>query len=452
MPDRGSMGLFGMLPEEEILARLTERFGPMTQTTRAGRMNPELRAAQPTMLERIGRGVLDYGPIPAQIATEIAKQPVRAGEAVGEALHDPTLANVTNAGFQTAATVGRPLAALGALGLGYGEAARRDLGLFSTPEAAAEEQPPGIFGEQPAAPAQADPLANLYAQRASLDQQRAAARAEAEAQSRTGRGPRWQAAMEDVRRIEAEIAGLDRLISDEQKRNSPEFQLEMERKAKEQEEYDRAVQRAEAAREAEMSRDRRFSDTEFGKVYNETGGAGAPLAALGVGAMHGIARGGRGLWHGYAEPAAGGTVAALTANTMPLAFNAFATEPDNPERRALMAYARELPQGHPRKEEFMQYAEGLPEANPVREQAWGELRDDFWPRMGISALEGVTMGPLGAHLAGGARSGMGALFSSRGGAPTPPPATPQRQVVIEKKDKLGRTYRYEKGTGRRLPK
>ena len=46
----------------------------------------------------------------------ILQSPVRAGEALGEALHDPTLSNVTNAGVQTAIALGRPAAALAALG------------------------------------------------------------------------------------------------------------------------------------------------------------------------------------------------------------------------------------------------------------------------------------------------------------------------------------------------
>lgn len=52
--------------------------------------------------------------------------------AMYDAYQDPSLANITRAGVQTAATVGKPLAALGALAGGYGVAAAEDAGLFET--------------------------------------------------------------------------------------------------------------------------------------------------------------------------------------------------------------------------------------------------------------------------------------------------------------------------------
>lgn len=55
--------------------------------------------------ERIGGAVnklMAFGPIPAQVATDVAMQPVRAGEAVGEALHDPSAGTVGNALLQAA--------------------------------------------------------------------------------------------------------------------------------------------------------------------------------------------------------------------------------------------------------------------------------------------------------------------------------------------------------------
>jgi hypothetical protein len=75
-------------------------------------------------------------------------------------------------------------------------------------------------------------LRQLYSQQADLNRRRSEAEAEANAEARTGKGPNWQRAAAQVQAIDTEMAGLNRLIAEEQKRNSPEFQLEMEQKRK----------------------------------------------------------------------------------------------------------------------------------------------------------------------------------------------------------------------------
>lgn len=74
-------------------------------------------------------------------------------------------------------------------------------------------------------------LQQLYSQRAALAERRDAAIAKRDAEGRTGKGPNWKAADEEAGRLSNELAGLDALIGDEQKRNSPEHRLEMEKKA-----------------------------------------------------------------------------------------------------------------------------------------------------------------------------------------------------------------------------
>lgn len=370
--------------------------------------------------ERVGGAVnrmIEYGPVPAQVATDVAMQPVRAGEALGEALHDPTLANVTNAGVQTGMAVMRPMAALGALGAGYGEALRRDLGIGIGGAAAEEGQP------------QTNPLQALFTQMAGLEQRRADAEARVKAESRTGQGPRWQAAMSELQQIEGQIQGLQRLIEEEQKRSSPE-----------QAEYNRAVERAEAARDAERARATRFQDTEVGQVFQQTGGLMAPAAAVGAGAIARAAHGGRGAMGNYVAPYLEGTFAAGAANNAPLIYDAFLTPTANPERLAQEAYARELPPGHPRREEARALAQSLPEANPVREQAQREFIEGFFPRLGASAVEGIG-GLLGANMVSAAGRPVNAMLGAVRGRGAPPQRA--ERIIERRVDKAGRTYYYD---------
>ena len=86
-------------------------------------------------------------------------QAMRAGSAIGEAYQDPSLANVTNAGMQTAFTALRPQAAAVIGGAGYAGALAKDLGFFSgsPAEAQAKKQQtpkqllPGLDAAQQAA-------------------------------------------------------------------------------------------------------------------------------------------------------------------------------------------------------------------------------------------------------------------------------------------------------------
>lgn len=185
--------------------------------------------------ERVGsvvENVLDFGPVPAKMATELVQQPVRAGEAVGEALADPSLPNVANAGLQTALTFG-PSATLGAAGRALGaipKSVTMSGALLGLPFATASEAGEGSE----------NPLYGLLTDRASKVRQRDEALAEAKRQERTGRGPRWEAAMSEVNKLENELAALDSMIADMQRRNSPEYQMELEQKRKEMEETEQA--------------------------------------------------------------------------------------------------------------------------------------------------------------------------------------------------------------------
>lgn len=167
----------------------------------------------------------------------------------------------------------------------------------------------------------------------------------------------------------------------------------------EAEEYSRSVKRAESARDFELSRARRFSDTNIGKVWDMTGGAAPLVGGAVAGALGRAATGGGSALKNYLMPAGEGAVAGITAANIPLGYNAFFTEPDNPERRAYEAYSRELPAGHPRKQESADYAAGLPSRNPVRDEANKEFFDPSQAakRVIFGAIEGAGGGVMGAN-------------------------------------------------------
>lgn len=299
------------------------------------------------------RAIGDAAAMPIRAVHSYASDPEKSlspGPAIREAIRDPSIATVTNAGLQTAVGAGAPKVAIGLLAGGYGAAAAKDAGMF-------------------------DSSANAQTVR----QSNAAANAEVKKLQAQTEATRQAAAIEAQRRASG-------LAADKQER--------------EQEEYNRAVGKAETLRNDELARDRRFSETAVGKVYDKTGGAAAFMAPFAVGVAQRAAQGpGGGLLSKYAAPFVEGAAAAYGVNSLPLYYDAYATEASNPTKQAYGVYGRELPAGHPRKEEALRYAGpedkgGLPDANPVRTVAQRELNDGLWKRLGMSAIEG-TMAPLG---------------------------------------------------------
>ena len=352
--------------DPKTLAELGIRgFGPVTQASRAGRMaqpQGEMRAAP----------MEAFWPAPAQIAAEVAKAPYYAGEAIGEAALDPTLANVTDAGARTAMlvpTLRGARAAAGVLAGGYGVAAARDIGIDPIGGAEANEPDPLDPGQR----------ARLNALQAKQAKGRSLSKAE---------------------RLEQEsYNGVLAAAS------SRAAELRAEAKAAEdasaQAEYDRSVGNAELARDKELADNQRFSDSEVGKVYAKTGIITPFLAAAGVGAVSRLSSGGGNAIKNYAVPAAEGGAAGIVTANYPLMHDSYFTRPDNPERRAYEAYARELPPGHPRKQEWQDYARELPQENPVRAVASAELYDPvkLAERSGLGVVEGVLGGVTGSQLA-----------------------------------------------------
>lgn len=292
---------------------------------------------------------------------DMAMQPVRAGESLGEALYDPSLANVTDAGVQTALTFGKPYAAAGAAGLGAIEALRRDLGASPVTTADAVEL--------------------TRKQKRAMEMKRLEEAAKAEA---------------DARRIAAEGEAAAKLKADEAR-----IAEEAAAQAGKREEYDRAVSKAESARDKELSRIRRFSDSEAGKVYDKLGGFAPVLTAMGFGGLHRFATGGGGgLLNKYVMPALEGTGGAFLAMNAPMLYEGYGgVDSDNPEKAAFSAYSRELPPGHPRKEEYKALADELPAINPIQKNAQDNFINGLPGRLVSSAIEGGLSGITGANAA-----------------------------------------------------
>jgi hypothetical protein len=202
--------------------------------------------------------------------------------------------------------------------------------------------------------------------------------------------------------------------------NEAEQKSLADKQAAELAEYNSQVRRAEEARDQELGRERRFSDTLVGKGMDAMGGL-APAAAGLIGG--GLSRLGTGpgvtalgkVGKGYALPILGGAALGATAANAPVAYDAFYTDTDNPNKAGYGAYARELPQSHPRKKEFGAYAAGLPDKNPVREQAGKEFYEGLAKRSGAGAIEGAGGGWLGADGVGAASRVGRALMGWMGG-------------------------------------
>jgi hypothetical protein len=370
-------GLFGYGEDEQMdgLWALLQRqydLGPMTQDTRYGRPNPELWQGPPTTGEALGKMLMDYGPMPAKMAVEMAKQPWRAADAIYETVGDPTLENVTNASLQTALNVPTAKgikAAMTALGLGYGVAAAKDSSLFDIGSDAAEP------ASDPLDPASRNRLIAL--------------------QKKMSRGDGLSRAEREEQNSYLSILAAASTTSAAARAEAASRTSMAERG-----EYDRSVMRAETARDDELKRVRRFSDTEVGKVWDKTGGWGPALVGAGLGGLSRAATGGGSALKNYGLPVTAGGIGGALSSNIPLAYNAFATEPDNPEKRAYTAYARELPQSHPRKREWTDYADKMADANPVRTMAAAELYDPVKAaeRMAFGAVEGIGGGFAGSDL------------------------------------------------------
>ncbi len=387
---------------------------PLPRNALAG---PELRSTNTPMGDVIGAYDTGLGALASKAergsgmllrgASELTGVPqaIRAGEAVGEAALDPSLANVTNAGANTAIAVGRPITAGAAMLGGLGVGLAKDSGAF---DMGAQAQSNAFPNLPPEINAEYGKLKDLVG--------RGRYRTYDERDNMLRRMKQIEDLSNTMILNQANTAnqGQQTKLAEEEKRKSDDARVKRE-------EYDRAVKTAEVSRDTALARDRRFSETDFGKVWDKTAGTMPGLIAAPMGAVTRLATGGKTFAHKWGIPIGMGAAEGAVASNIPIGFNALATEPDNPEKRAFQAYARDLPPDHPRKAEFAEYAKTLPDENPVRAVAMRDAVDpwNMVKRGFLGALEG-SVGALAGNKVVGAteRIGGGAVRSLASALPS----------------------------------
>lgn len=391
MPDDRMVTTTPMSPEHERATRKGLR-KEVQRRAMAGR-DPALTAEDRAVAESRAPGRVAADRDLEEMLGAAFGQPIVAADAIGSAMGDPSLANVTNAAVQTGLATYRPAGAMasGVAGLlGLAEAARRDYG-------------PDVFG---AANAQVAADALTPDQRRRLQQL-----------SRMRNPTAGQ--VEEMRALNAIVtsAGTARATAAtkaEDERRAFETRTEEERLASERRtaeqkeastlaERNRSVLAAEDERKRILARDRRFSDTEIGKIYDKVGPAVvAGLAGGLAGGVSKLATPRGSVIYDYVLPGALGSWAGAKAFNAPLEFNAFSTEPDNQTRLAWQTYAQMLPAGHPEKQRIfdaVQRGDFGPPENTLQQTALKEYKENLMPRSLFGAASGVTGGILGSEMA-----------------------------------------------------
>jgi len=357
----------------QAIAQINALIDEMNRQRVTGQAMPDPRLSFAGPAPSTAQNLMDAMAMPAQMATGVAMQPVRAGEAIGTAAANPTIPNLTSAGIETGLTFLRPGMVLKSAGAGYGAAAAKDTGLFDAfagPANAAK-------GDKDAARA-----ANAKAAASKAEGQAAVEKAKAEAAILKAK-------------TEAERLAAETRLKEE------EAKARLAREAADKAEYDRAVKTAETRRDEIRATDKSFKDSTVGQIYEKTGGF-APMLAGTVGGMaHRMASGvPKGPIDKFLMPAIEGSALTFAGLNGPLIYDAFSTPVKNPQREALEVYSLELPQGHPNAAKAAADAQGMSEINPVSNRAWSELTDPMGQvrRAGTAIAEGAPAGLFGRNM------------------------------------------------------
>ena len=359
-----------LAPEPSVISAPLEYF--RARGERMAGMTPE------DQLNELGKG--------AALASELTLVPgvVRAGDAVGDALIDPSISSVSKAGAATGAALMRPAAVLGSLGVGYTGALAKDLGLLEPSQAQAGTR---LKPSQERA---------MEMERQRKEQDSAIKTREADAEA--------------ARNLKTEAARQDRKI------------------------YDDQVAAAESRLKAALDNAKRgrFEDTETKKFYDATAGYTPAILPAVTGAMSRLV-GGSGPVAKYVLPVGVGIPEGVIGANAPLAWDAYIGPPaSNPVKEAYEEYARDLPPTDPtgtptRRAEWQAYADRLPKGNPIREAASDEFYDPkkLAERSAVGATEGGVGGYLGSTAASLLAKGVNALAGLRGaGRQGPLPGIP----------------------------
>lgn len=340
-----------------------------TADARAGRLPSELRSYKPTWS--------DYGRQAANFARGLV---TAAPEAIVDAAEDPTSSKITRAGAQTALAFGKPLHALGLGGIGLLDALRKDTGaLDMTAQAAPLEAADVLAGDD----------LNDYNRLKKLPKPNAASKARLK-----GYNERILEAARIRAEKEAEAATAGQ-------------RLEAEGKAKEEamkrEEFERKVMRAERIRDQELARQDRFADTNAGEWYRENAGWLPFAAAFGGGALSRLATGpGKDVagkaFYDWILPTVAGSTFSYGAQNAPEIYDFSVPPALNPEREAYIKAAFALPDDHPDKKAWDEYGRAQPMINPVKTAAVQSFKENAPARMTAAALEGFSLGKIGAGM------------------------------------------------------
>ena len=363
---------------------------PGGQTIATSQLSPQVGA-----LMHAGGVDPRYGPgldLAYQVGEAGPRQMQRAEGAINRAEHDPSVANLAGAVAHTGAAALRPGIAGAGLGLGFGQALGQDLGLFDS------------------GTAEAQTLTDRQRQRLEIERQRREGTAKTDAERREQEST--------IRARDAEAAAR--------------LELDKAAKAKNRQEYDRAIARAEDIMAVERGRQKTFKDTAVGGFWDEYGSV-MPAAIGGAAGFANRALHPTAPW--WAPIASGAGAGALSTN-LPLGADAYITPPAlNPDRRAYERGAEELmlvPGAEERRQAYTDYAQTLPEANPQRTEAQKHLFDpgEAAKRLAFGAGEGAFGGEIGSAL-WGVPARLRGLFGGGAAAPmtpAPPPPPPWQNL------------------------
>jgi hypothetical protein len=322
-------------------------------------------------------GVVEHGPTPAQLAAELLKQPVRAGEAVGDAVMDPSIPNVTNAAGQTALAFGKPLHALGAAGAGLGAALMDQFDVMGGDAAANPKSKANAVPPAPRIPGVTDAEQAVFedAYRVLNSPENMPAR-------------RRQSAKETVDGFMGRMGEASR--------------REQEMKAAE---YQRKTQEAVTVKDDILEDDVRFYDTPVGELYQKNASWLPFAAAFGGGlwsrAMSGPGKsGGEEILNKWALPMFSGTTAAFGTMNAPELYDMKFSPSLNPEREAYQKGDFLLPDGHPDKGKWLAYALEQELENPAKTAGRESFVNNLPMTAGLAVAEGVSLGKLGSMTAG----------------------------------------------------
>lgn len=326
-------------------------------------------------------------PLSSNLLEFIEGAPVVGG--ITRAVENPTLGSVSNAGIESLLAAGKPLAAMRLLAGAYGAAGAKDMGLLD-----------GVSSAQAKRDKKPTPMADLPGLTPEQNRELGEAKARLKTSDYESR--------RDADALAATVSRLEGLSADYIRgKNATEVEAAAAKARSQQDEYDRATQKAEATKAKLLQRDRNFDDSAIADVYDKTAGFTPFLGGMAGGALYRAVKGApKTAWQEWGAPAVAGIGFGEAAAHAPTWYNAHRTPADNPLIPAYEAYSRELPAGHPSKGEAQKIADDMrtkQPTNPIHDAAQAEFYDPW--KLAERTFSGIWQGALGGK-AGGLMAGL----------------------------------------------